>query len=490
MAAVLPHIVDDYLDQKNQLAAMIGFLDSKIRQIKFLHELSTVLQTSLDLDEVLSVAMTAITAGKGFGMNRAFLLMVDKERTNLLGYLGVGPRSYDEAWQTWDDICKSNFSLKEMAKHFQKNKLFSEKVKFHYILEQLKIPLNDSNHLFIKVLREKKPVLVEDAFNNPEVDRNLATLLGVDCFLVMPLISRNRRIGVILADNCITHKPITPQDMQSLETFAFPVAFALERASLYERLQEEVVKQVEANRKLREQQELIVKMEKMALVGKITSSVAHSIRNPLTVIGGFARSLLKSTAESDWKKEYLESIVRETKQLEEVLAEVLNYSESLHPVTDLWDVNHLVAAVREELRYRMEHQGINCVLEQAQDLPPVRLDYKQISYCVRTIITTAMESILNEGEIRISTGMEGNDLLITVCDNGAAIDQKEIEILTTPFFDTQELGAGVGLQLCRSILERHGSSLLIKSGAESGTCYFIRLPITKEEYVDGQATVG
>ena len=186
------------------------------------------------------------------------------------------------------------------------------------------------------------------------MDARLAHILGVDSFLVMPLISRNRRIGIIIADNCITHKPITTQDMQSLETFAFPVAFALERASLYERVQEDVDKLIAANRKLQEQQELIVRMEKMALVGRITSSIAHSIRNPLLVIGGFARSLLRNIENDDPKREYLESIVGEAKQLEDVLDEVLNYSDSLYPARDMWDVNQLVTNVCGELAGRLE----------------------------------------------------------------------------------------------------------------------------------------
>ena len=292
MADILSLISAELLDQKNQLQSMGSFLNSKTREIKFLHELNIVLQSSLDLDEVLSVAMTAFTAGKGFGLNRAFLLMADKERQTLRGYMGIGPRNYEEAWQIWQEIGQNDLTLREMARNFQKTKLMSEKVKFHDLLEKLTVSLSDHQHILNRALRERKPILVKNAFSNPDVDPQLAIILGVDSFLIMPLISRNRRIGVIIADNCITQKPIAPQDVQLLDTFAFPVAFALERASLYERLQEEVDKQTAANAKLKEQQDLILKMEKMALVGRITSSIAHSIRNPLMVIGGFARSLL------------------------------------------------------------------------------------------------------------------------------------------------------------------------------------------------------
>ncbi|MBU5615272.1 GAF domain-containing sensor histidine kinase [Geomonas azotofigens] len=480
LSDVLPYILTEFQEQKTQMGAMLSFLNSKTREIKFLREVGLVLQTSLDLDEVLSIAMTAITAGKGFGMNRAFLLMTDKDRRHIRGYLGVGPRDYEEAWRTWEDISRSNFTLRQLARDFQKTKLSSEKVKFHDILNQLTVPLADQGHIFNRALTGKKPILVENALNNPDLDRGLARILGVDTFLVMPLISRNRRIGVIIADNCITHKPITLQDMQSLETFAFPVAFALERASLYERLQEEVAKQKAAYVKLREQQELIVKMEKMALVGKITSSIAHSIRNPLMVIGGFARTLLKATPDQDDRRGYLESIVRETRQLEDVLSEVLDYSESLFPVTDFWDLNELVGKAMGELEGALAQAGVHARLELAAELPMVRIDYKQISYCLKTITTTALATMEPGGELRIESVLDGDGVLLRISDDGKPLTQTAQEALTAPFFQTQELGDGVGLSLCKSILERQGNSLTILSRPGGGNTYSIRLLTRKE----------
>ncbi|WP_459816688.1 GAF domain-containing sensor histidine kinase [Geotalea toluenoxydans] len=481
LSAILPLIVAEYQEQRARMASMTNFVNRKTREMKFLHELSVVLQTSMDLDEVLSVAMTAITAGKGFGMNRAFLLMADKDRQYLKGYLGVGPRNYEEAWQIWQDIDRTNDSLHGMARNFQKTKLSSEKVKFQDILERLSVPLTDETHILNRALRGKKPLLVEDALHNPDVDPALAAVLGVDCFLVTPLISRKRRIGVIVADNCVTHKPITVQDMQSMETFAFPVAFALERASLHERLREELTKLTAANVKLKEQQELIVKMEKMALVGKITSSIAHSIRNPLMIIGGFARSLLKNSDENDKRRAQIETIVAEAKQLENVLAEVLSYSDSLFPAMDMWDVNQLVSSVYVEMLERLKQRGISSYLDLAADLPMVWIDYKQISYCVRALIINSMEVLTDNGEIRLKTSQERDSVVVEISDTGPAMPKEIRESLTTPFVDTQELGTGTGLPVCRAILERHGNEFIIEDRPGGGTVYKMKLPIKKGE---------
>ena len=183
--------------------------------------------------------------------------------------------------------------------------------------------MSRNEHLFITTLNEQKTRHIKNIYHEPGIDRWQAENLDCGELLMVPLISKNRRIGLLLADNIINGRPITAEDVQSIETFALPVSFAIERASLYERLQEELAKVTTANTQLREQQELIVRMEKMALVGKIASNIAHTIRNPLTIIGGFARSLMKNTSQEDTKRTYIESIIRETRRLEEVLQEVL-----------------------------------------------------------------------------------------------------------------------------------------------------------------------
>ena len=209
LAPVLDTLLAEYRRQKTQIQSLVSFLDSKTLEVRFLHELGHVLQSSVDLDEVLSVALTAITAGKGFGMNRAFLLLCDREEGILKGYLGIGPRNLEEAGGVWNEILQDDMDLQALAQNFRLNKLSSEREKFHDILEQLSFPLSNKEHIVIKALDGKHPVMVEGAFDHPDVPPELARLLGVDAFLLMPLISRKRRIGMIIADNFITHRTIT-----------------------------------------------------------------------------------------------------------------------------------------------------------------------------------------------------------------------------------------------------------------------------------------
>jgi signal transduction histidine kinase len=481
-ASVVRILVDEFLRQKSRIDTMIGFLDSRNMEIQFLHEIGALLQTSmLELDEVLSVALTAITAGKGFGMNRAFLLLADKDRRFLKGSLGVGPRTYEEAWKIWDEIGRSDFSLKEMAKHFHDTKLSAEKDKFQDILERLTVPLNDQGSILNRSLQERRPILVQDAFHDSEVDPELARTLGVDSFLILPLLTRNRRVGVILADNFITKKPITPQDMRSMETITFPVAFAIERASLYERLHEDLRKLTVANAQLQEQQVLIVRMEKMALLGKVTSSIAHSIRNPLMIIGGFARSLLKDIAADDPKKEFLETIVREARQLEDALSEALEYADSMAPVLDEWDINDLVGYVFREVQSNSARDGIEFTLQLAPDLPLIRMDYRQMAYCIKKILGNSLSAITPPGELSVKTSLEEDDILLEIRDTVSRPAREGYDAFRRPALETQVDTDDLELSFCRVILENYAKSFTVDEYEGKGTRYAIRLPLKKEE---------
>jgi signal transduction histidine kinase len=312
------------------------------------------------------------------------------------------------------------------------------------------------------------------------VSPGLAHLLGVDTFLLMPLHSRNRRIGMIIADNCITHRRITDEDMRSLETFTFPVAFAIERASLYDRLQEELNRVTEASNKLKEQQELIVRMEKMALVGRITSSIAHSIRNPLMIIGGFARSMLKSTAAADPKRDFIESIVSETRQLEGVLDEILNYSDSLYPTRDFWDVNQVLESAIRDLQNLLIQRGCECTFVPDLTIPQAYIDIKQVSYCVRTLIINDIDG--RPGEVVHVRAFRHNDTIqVSIEDHARVVSVEELEALLTPFAITHDMGTGLGLALCRTMLEKQGIPLIVIAPPEGGITYTITLPTLKED---------
>jgi hypothetical protein len=218
----------------------------------------------------------------------------------------------------------------------------------------------------------------------------------------------------------------------------------------------------------------------MALVGRITSSIAHSIRNPLMVIGGFARSILKNTPPSDPKRNFIESIVSEARHLEDVLDEILNYSDSLYPTKDFWNVNQLLESSLRDAKSSFPEKNCTCIIESQEGLPPAYIDFKQLSYCLRSLI---ISSINGRSEATISVKASGQDGMILICieDKERTAEQEELDALLTPFAITHDLGSGLGLALCRTMLDKQGIPLVVKAPPEGGITYTITLPTQKEE---------
>ncbi|HEY6007352.1 MAG TPA: ATP-binding protein, partial [Geobacteraceae bacterium] len=134
----------------------------------------------------------------------------------------------------------------------------------------------------------------------------------------------------------------------------------------------------------------------------------------------------------------------------------------------------------------LRQQRIECRLDLAAGLPMSYIDFRQTAYCLRAIITTIAEHHSEGGDIGIATGREDDRVVVRITDRDTVLSPQALEALTTPFITTQEMGIGVGLPLCRVILEKQGIPLSIDSPPGGGTIYSIRLPTTKEEGTDGQ----
>ncbi len=168
------------------------------------------------------------------------------------------------------------------------------------------------------------------------------------------------------------------------------------------------------------------------------------------------------------------------RRLEEILQEVLNYSESLHPTLDLWDVNNLITGVYAGLRDDFEMTGVTCRLQLEPGLPNVQLDYKKMAYCLRSILTNSLEVMNEGGVIEIRTMRRGNEIHLILADDGPGMPQETLKEITSPFFSSKERGSGLGLSLAARILEGHGAGLAIESAVGKGTTFTISLKIPQE----------
>ena len=206
----------------------------KNQEISRLFFISSAMRSTLELDRLLRMVLTAVTMSDGMGFNRAILFLIDEPKNVLKGVMGVGPASPEEAWKIWDDISLKNKTLDEVMLEISispvKKDSFLERLSV-----RLEIPLYDDSVL-IRAIKEKKPYNVVDARAEPLADAILIQQLGTEAYAVIPLISRDRVIGLIWVDNYFNKKPIVEEDMQFLTSFSNQIASAIESARLFEQV--------------------------------------------------------------------------------------------------------------------------------------------------------------------------------------------------------------------------------------------------------------
>jgi hypothetical protein len=472
-AGAVPALANALLYAQHRLEELNYRLQVNDREFEFLRDVGIFLQGSVGRDEVIVMALTAITAGKGYGLNRAILLLVDEAREHLNGYLAVGPRTAAEGWQIWNEIAERDESLEEMVRRFLAEKLTDEQARFRDLLDGLSIPLSRHDHLFISTLESRQSVHIAQPWNEPGLDPQQVELLGRSELVLVPLLSGARRIGILLADNIVTGAPITENDLHRLETFALPVSYAIERAALYERLRHELSKLTEAHQRLSAQQEVIVRMEKLALIGEMSADIAHRIRNPLTIIGGYARRLLKGELSPE-QRQGLEVILRQSDLIGATTGQLLAETDSQHPTRDRWNLGKTLTAALLLHAEKMKAKGVLCRFEPPESEVVAVFDLKKISYCLKIIIDRCLEALPFGGALDIELSRGDAEIAVSFSFGGHAILGEEDEAAA------KKQPRDIELALVMRMLRQQGGQIVREERPDGGASYKVILPDNKE----------
>jgi signal transduction histidine kinase len=191
--------------------------------------------------------------------------------------------------------------------------------------------------------------------------------------------------------------------------------------------------------------------------------------------------LLKQTAVAAPQHRYLDSIVREARRLEASLADVLTQTEALHPSVDSWDINRLLAQVVAGLKEDFALFGVACRLDLASGLPPVRLDLKVMSHCLRALLGHAMEGAPVGETVTVGTLHEADSLRIVIGDHTPPPDAEELAAIAVAGSDVADGRDLFGLALCARLLAGQQARLDFTPDANGGTQYTITIPITEED---------
>jgi len=203
------------------------------RELSILYEVSNMMRTTLKLNQIFYMILTALTSHEGLGFNRAMIFLVNEKDNMLEGKMGIGPHSGEEANKIWKGIEKANLSLEDLLSSYDKFKKDPES-KLNTLIKGIKMPLTEDTGILSLTILEGMPFEVITDEAREKVSPVIKNTLNTDYFVTVPLKSKNRTLGAILVDNIFTKKPITKSDMRILTMFANHAGLAIENSHLYE----------------------------------------------------------------------------------------------------------------------------------------------------------------------------------------------------------------------------------------------------------------
>ncbi len=204
------------------------------QELSRLFFISAAMRGTLELERLLRMVLTAVTMSDGLGFNRAILFMIDEERNTVKGVMGVGPASPEEAWQIWDKLSIEQKTLPELLQEVDDSPLKKDSF-LDKLSVGMEIPLDEDTTL-TRAINEKTAINIFDVHEEPASDNVIIQQTGTQSYALIPLISRDRVLGVLWVDNYFNRKPITDEDIRFLNGFTDQVAAAIESARLFEQV--------------------------------------------------------------------------------------------------------------------------------------------------------------------------------------------------------------------------------------------------------------
>jgi signal transduction histidine kinase len=227
---------------------------------------------------------------------------------------------------------------------------------------------------------------------------------------------------------------------------------------------------------IREQQRRLVDAETLAVVGEMSSAVAHGIRNPLASIRSSAELILVTDEQTG--HEAAGDIIAESDRLEAWVRELLSYSRPLDEKPGAVTLGPLLGRCIDEFSRELQRRRISASLQVPEQVPAVRGDALLLAQVVHSLVANAIEAMESDGRLELAceSSRGGRHVVLSVRDSGPGMTANQLQRVGKPFYTTKAQGLGVGLALARRIIERFGGTLEIDSAPGSGTT--VRLTMT------------
>jgi len=216
-----------------------------------------------------------------------------------------------------------------------------------------------------------------------------------------------------------------------------------------------------------------------ANMGRLSASMAHEIRNPLGAIKGLSQLLLERMKAETAEKDFAQTIVNETKRLEDLVHSLLSFARLPEPNKEPCDLAILVRQVLEDMRLELEKADIEVRLPPEQGEETALVDKSQIRQVLWNVFLNAQDAMKKEGgtlTVNFEAHRTKETITLSVRDSGSGLTPDAIQNLFEPFFTTKAQGNGLGLAISQQIIRRHGGKIRLENAPGGGAVCSISLP--------------
>jgi signal transduction histidine kinase len=447
-------------------------------------------ERALDVTDLLHAILTCVTAGPGLGFNRAVLFLCNEEMRHLVAAMATGPATAEEAGQAWSRLVAERKSLQDLL---QEPVSTAGRTGFAAQVEGLVIPLEDP-----RTVPEGAGELAQNPilqaywtrqvvrFSNPNGFDRLPTQLraafGSSDVVCAPLVAKDRCVGLLMADNAFSGDAIEDTQLRVLQLLALLGGLALDNARIYRQVEQQTERLRVTLEQLKAAQEELIHSARLAAIGGVVARVSHELRNPLTTIGGFARSLASHPEDDVRVARNAGIIIDEVEKLEELLREMLDFTSPRPPVLALTNLNRAVRAFVRVHEGALMDSGIALDLALDPGLPAVMADHNQLPRVLLNLWQNAVQAMeaAPDGHPRrltVRTWREGPEVKLAISDSGLGIAPEVRRHIFTPFFTTKQRGTGLGLAVVKKIVDDHHGSIAAHVNDGPGVTFVLSLPV-------------
>ena len=474
-------VVRKVLERRRLIAENLKYredLEKAHFRIQILHQLSlkmnSVYLSTVELDEILQAILVGITAEEGLRFNRAFLAIFDDDGQVLQGKLAIGSECREEAGRIWAEMREKNLGFLEIVQNI-KESCQNGDTKITQMIKSLRVPVTDSDHILIRATTERRSILVENGLADEPVGRDIIELLGEDTFIVIPLFSPSKSLGVIIADHFVTRQPISKNHIRSLEIFANQASLAIDHSRLYMEMEDKISELKNVTHELEKNKDLLVESASYSALGQMSAQLVHILRNPITSIGGAARILGKKVKDEK-SLEFVHMIVNETTRLESTFKDLFDFVRQPELEKKCEPLHPLIRKTLLLLQPSLLKHSIDVVLDISDPDPILEMDEQLMRKVMLHLTQNAIDAMPDGGTLTITVRHQRGWITMAFADTGVGIPEPLREKAVDPFFTTKTYGTGLGLALVEKIVASHGGNFSLTKKPDGGMEARINLP--------------